>query len=99
MCSNCDKCERSTHRTEKEKNDLKKRLSIVEGQIRGISGMVDDDKYCHDILIQLSAVEHSLKSIGLKMLKSHLASCVVEDIKNDKLEAIDEVMELVRRLD
>ena len=56
MCSNCNKCDRSTHRSDKEKKDLKKRLSIIEGQIRGIAGMVEDDKYCHDILIKLSAV-------------------------------------------
>ena len=99
MCEACNQCEKSTHRTDEEKKKLKKRLNVIEGQIRGISGMIDDDKYCHDILVQLSAVEHSLKSIGIEMLKSHLSSCVVRDLKEDHLEVIDEVMDLIRRLD
>ena len=98
MCSNYDKCGKSTHRTDNEKKKLKKRLSVIEGQIRGISGMIDEDKYCHDILVQLSAVEHSLKSLGVEILKSHLSTCVVNDLKKDNLEVIDEVIDLVRRL-
>ena len=99
MCSQCENCERSTHRSEEEKKKLINRLHVIEGQIRGISLMIEDDKYCHDVLIQISAVENSLKGIAREMLKSHLSTCVVKDIKVDKLEVIDEVMDLVRRLD
>ena len=60
--------------------------------------MVDDDKYCNDILIQLLAINKSIKSLSTDILKGHLSTCVVDDIKNNKLEVIDEVMELIGRL-
>ena len=61
-CSKCESCEKSTHRTEEEKKSLTKRLNIIEGQIRGIKQMIEDDRYCADILIQLSAISKSLES-------------------------------------
>lgn len=98
MSNLCKKCARTKHRTDEEKKYLKKRLKTIEGQIRGISGMIDDDRYCDDVLIQISAVNKSLKSLGNEMLKGHLSTCVVEDIKNDKLEVIEDVMDLIGRL-
>lgn len=97
-CENCNKCMRNTHRTEKEKNDLIKRLNVIEGQIKGIKQMLEMDRNCDDILIQVSAVSKSLKSFGNSMLKSHLSTCVVEKIKNDDNEVIDEVMNLFKKL-
>ena len=98
IMNKCEKCSKSKHRTEEEKKYLKTRLKTIEGQVRGISKMIDEDKYCNDILIQLLAVNKSIKSISNDILKSHLSSCVVQDIKDDKLEVIDEIMELVGRL-
>lgn len=97
-CTHCEECSRNKHRTIDEKKYLKTRLNTIEGQIRGISKMVDDDKYCNDILIQLLAINKSIKSLSTDILKGHLSTCVVDDIKNDKLEVIDEVMELIGRL-
>ena len=97
-CENCKKCIRNTHRTEKERNDLVKRLNVIEGQIKGIKQMLELDRNCDDILIQVSAVSKSLKSFGNSMLKSHLSTCVVEKIKNDDTEVIDEVMNLFKKL-
>ncbi len=94
----CKHCDRSKHRTIEEKKHLSVRLKTIEGQIRGISKMIEEDKYCNDILIQLLAVNKSIKSISSEILKSHLSTCVVDDIKEDKLEVIDEVMELIGRL-
>ncbi len=91
-------CKRTKVRTNEEKRKIKTRLKIIEGQVRGISGMIDDDRYCDDVLVQISAVQNSLKSLGNQILKSHLSTCVVEDIKNDKLEIIDEIMDLIRKL-
>ena len=96
MC--CTECEKSKHRSEEEKKYLKVRLKTIEGQIRGISKMVEEDKYCNDILTQLLAVNKSIKSLSSDILKSHLSSCVVDDIKADKLEVIDEFMELIERI-
>ncbi len=97
-CENCKKCERTTHRTEEETKKLKKRLNIIEGQIKGIQKMLDDDRYCQDIIIQISAIDKSLKSLGNEILKSHLSSCVVADIKKDNLSVIDEVVSLFDKL-
>lgn len=94
----CSECTKSTHRTDGEKRNIITRLKKIEGQVRGVSKMIEDDRYCGDILIQISAIEKSLKSVGNKILKSHLSTCVVRDIKDDKLEILDEVMELIKRL-
>lgn len=93
------KCSRSTHRIEEEKKRIQKRLKTIEGQVRGIAGMIEDDRYCGDVLIQISAIDKSLKSLGNEILKSHLKTCVTKDIQENKLESIDEVMDLIRRLD
>lgn len=98
MTNNCKNCTRLKHRTEEEKKELIKRLSRIEGQVRGIKQMINDDRYCDDILIQLSAITKSLKSLGNVMLKSHLSTCVVQDLKNDNLEVIDDVIDLFGRL-
>ena len=95
----CEKCNRSKHRTIEEKKYLSTRLNTIEGQIRGVSKMVEEDKYCRDILIQLLAINKSIKSLSIDILKGHLSTCVVDDIKNDKLDVIDEVMDLICRLD
>lgn len=90
---------RVKHRTESEKSSLIKRLNIIEGQVKGIKQMIEDDRYCGDVLIQLSAVNKSLKSIGNKILKNHMSTCMVDDIKDNKLEIIDDIMDLIKRLD
>ena len=95
----CENCSKSKHRTEDEKKYLRTRLNTIEGQIRGVSKMVEDDKYCNDILIQLLAINKSIKSLSTDILKGHLSTCVVEDIKNGKLEVINEIMDLIGRLD
>ena len=95
----CEHCSRNKHRTEEEKKYLRTRLNTIEGQIRGVSKMVDDDKYCNDILTQLLAINKSIRSLSIDILRGHLSTCVVEDIKNDKLEVINEVMDLIGRLD
>lgn len=91
--------EKTKKRSEMEKKYLTRRLKIIEGQVRGLISMVDNDRYCGDLLIQISAVDQSLKSLGLRILKNHLETCVVNDIKNDNLEIIDEVMDLISKLD
>jgi len=97
-CNNCEECTKSKHRTEEEKKKINKRLNIIEGQVNGVKQMVLDDRYCADILIQISAINKSLKSLGNEIMKSHLSTCVVEDIKNDKLEVIDEVVSLFEKM-
>ncbi len=94
----CKNCTRKKHRTEEEKKTLIKRLNVIEGQVKGIKQMIQDDRYCDDILIQISAINKSLKSLGTKILKNHMETCVVKDIKNDKLEVIDDIIDLFKKL-
>ena len=94
----CENCSRNKHRTVDEKKYLQTRLKTIEGQIRGVSKMIEDDKYCNDVLTQLLAISKSIRSLSNDILKSHLSTCVVDDIKDNKLEVLDEVMELIGRL-
>ena len=98
-CKHCIDCTKNTYRDEETKKKLNKRLKTIEGQIRGVQNMINEDKYCNDILIQLLAINKSIKSVSNEIFKNHLSTCVVRDIKNNDPKIIDEVMELIRRLD
>lgn len=89
---------KTKERCESNKKDLLARLNKISGQINGIRKMIENDRYCGDILIQISAADNALKSLGTIILKEHLNSCVVNEIKNDNLEIIDEVIDLVNKL-
>ena len=97
-CKHCDTCIKSTHRDEVVKKKINKRLKTIEGQIRGVENMIDEDKYCNDILIQLLAINKSIKSVSNEIFRNHLSTCVVRDIKNDDPEIIDELIKLIGRL-
>ena len=85
-------------RTEKESKDLINRLSRIEGQVRGIKKMVENDVYCPDILIQVSAVNAALNSFNKVLLAEHIRSCVAEDIREGKEETIDELVLVLQKL-
>ena len=93
-------CEcRHKHRDPKEEKDLINRLNRMEGQIRGIKAMVQDERYCTDILVQVSAVQSALNSFASKLLSSHIKSCVVQDIENGNgEEAINELCETIKKM-
>ncbi len=98
-CGNDSGCRyRSRSRSDEEKKALRSRLNRMIGQLGGISSMIDDDRYCGDVLIQLSAVMSALRSFGSVIMKEHLKTCVADEIKNGEMEVIDEVMELFGRL-
>lgn len=94
----CECCGKTRVRDEKELRALKNRLSRIEGQIRGISGMVDSDAYCIDILTQVSAVQAAISSFASELLTQHIKGCVVDDIKNDKVETAEELAKIVEKL-
>ena len=93
----CDKCHKLKHREEDIEVNYIKRLNRIEGQVRGISKMITDNRHCDDVLIQISAVKKSLESLGREILENHMKTCMVDDIKNNKYEPIDEVITLIRR--
>ncbi len=92
----CNECKR-TVRSEKEKKAIKSRLNRIIGQLNGISNMIDEDKYCDDVLIQLSAVDKAIKSLANHIVERHMETCVVRDIKAGKTEIISEVVNLFKR--
>lgn len=95
-----EKCchERRKEREDKEYRDLIHRLNRIEGQIRGIRGMVERDVYCTDILIQVTAVNAALNSFNKVLLTSHIKTCVTRDIKEGKEETVDELVQLLQKL-
>lgn len=98
MYANCQECKKNKHRSCEEKDKIIKRLNVIEGQIRGIKQMIENDRYCDEVIMQLSASMHGLKSLENNILKSHMKSCMINDIKNDKYEIIDDVIELFDRI-
>ncbi|MBQ7828925.1 MAG: metal-sensing transcriptional repressor [Clostridia bacterium] len=93
---NC--CIKTKMRSDEEKKALINRLSRIEGQIRGIRGMVEKDAYCTDILVQVSAVSAALGSFNKELLSNHIRTCVSDDIANGGGEKVDELIELLAKL-
>lgn len=85
-------------REEKEYKDLINRLSRIEGQVRGVKKMVEDDRYCIDILIQVSAVQAALNGFNRELLNNHIKSCVVNDIREGKDETVDELCAALKKI-
>ena len=81
-----------------KKQELITRLNRLEGQVRGIKQMINDDRECDDILIQVSAIINSLKGFSKTILREHLSTKVVDDLKDGKLETIEEVITLFSRI-
>ena len=84
-------CHKTKERPEKEYKDLLNRLSRIEGQVRGIRKMVEQDAYCTDVLIQVSAVNAALNSFNKVLLANHIRTCVAENIRNGNDEVVDEL--------
>ena len=91
-------CHKTKARTEQEYKDLITRLNRIEGQIRGIKGMVERDAYCTDILTQVSAANAALNSFTRVLLGNHIKTCVAQDIRTGKDETIDELVATLQRL-
>ena len=96
ICPHCS--ERKKYRTVEEQAALILRLRKAEGQIRGIQKMVEENAYCPDILTQVSAVTSALNSFNKELLACHIRSCVAEDIREGRDEAIDEFVKITQKL-
>jgi len=91
-------CCRHKHREAAEYESLILRLKRIEGQVRGIQGMVEKEAYCTDILTQVSAVQSALNAFSRELLASHIHSCVVEGIRSGDGEVVDELVRTVEKL-
>ncbi len=91
-------CEHKTKvRTEEEKRAIVSRLNRIAGQMNGVKRMIEEDRYCDDVLIQLSAIDKSIKSLANLILDSHMHTCLIENIRAGNLDAVDEIVELFKR--
>ncbi len=96
-CCSADS-ERKSHHSDKMKGNLISRLNRIEGQIRGVKGMIERDTYCDDVLNQIAAIQSALNSVGKLLLEGHMKSCVVERIQAGESEVIDELLITVNKL-
>ncbi len=94
----CAYCEKTTVRTEEERKRLIHRLNRIEGQIRGIRGMVEKDAYCADILIQSAAANAAINSFNKDLIANHLRGCVTRDLKEGNDDVIDELVTVLQKL-
>lgn len=95
----CDCCRtKHTPRSEKELKQLQNRLNRIMGQLNGIGRMLDENRYCGDILTQIAAVESALQSFGHIVLARHMETCVVEEIRKGNDQIMEEAVELVKKL-
>ena len=94
----CCGCHKTKHRSDEEYKKLIHRLNRIEGQIRGIRGMVEKNAYCPDILMQSAAVTAAMNAFNKELLASHIRTCVVEDIRDGKDEVIDELVATLQKL-
>lgn len=97
-CKCCENHYKNKERDDAFKANLQSRLNRISGQLNGIKTMIDENRYCGDVLIQISAVESALKEIGYIILNDHLKTCVKDDVLNNDDKSLEEVIELVRKL-
>ena len=88
---------KETERADELQRDLTKRLNRAIGQLNGVKTMIDDNRYCGDVLVQLSAAESAVHSISAILLQNHLETCVVEQIEKGNTQIIDEAMQLIKK--
>ena len=91
-------CHKTKIRSEEEHKSLINRLNRIEGQVRGVKRMIEEDAYCTDILVQVSAINAALNSFNKVLLAEHIRTCVAEDIKHGKDETIDELVATLQKL-
>ena len=91
-------CCKTTNRSEEDRKKLINRLSRIEGQIRGLKGMLEKDSYCVDILTQSSAVSAAINAFNRELLSEHIHSCVVRDIRSGNDSVVDELVALLQKM-
>ena len=101
QCTACCACcshQKHTPRSDAQLKSLNSRLNRIIGQLGGIKNMLNDNRYCGDILVQLSAVQRALESFGYEILGEHLKTCVVENVQDGNVQILDEAIELIKKL-
>ena len=94
----CCCSKKQKHRSETDYKDLMNRLKRIEGQVRGIQGMLEKDAYCTDIMVQVAAVNAALNSFNKKLLANHIHTCVADNIRQGNDEVIEELVNTLQKL-
>ncbi|HWJ77264.1 MAG TPA: metal-sensitive transcriptional regulator [Niallia sp.] len=90
--------DRKSHHSDKVKKNLVTRLNRIEGQIRGLKGLIEKDTYCDDVITQIAATQSALNSVAKILLEGHLRNCVVDRIQEGDMEVVDEVLTTIQKL-
>jgi CsoR family transcriptional regulator, copper-sensing transcriptional repressor len=99
MAKKCNHCEtRTAHHPEKLKSEIAKRLNRIEGQVRGVKKMVEEDVYCDGVLNQITSMQSALNGVRMLLLENHIKSCVVDQLTEGKREVIGELMATITRM-
>lgn len=93
----CECRHKATARSGEFQSELQKRLNRAIGQLNGVKSMIEDNRYCGDVLIQLSAAESAVRTVSEMLLRDHLETCVTERVREGDTEVIDEAMQLIKR--
>lgn len=97
MADECCCRHKNTPRGDELQADLQKRLNRAIGQLGGVKAMIDDNRYCGDVLVQLAAAEKAVHRVSELVLENHLHTCVVEQVRGGNEAVIDEAMDLIRK--
>lgn len=89
---------RKAHHSYETKKQMVSRMSRIEGQIRGIAKMIDNDVYCDDILHQFMSVESAINGVKTQLLEAHMKSCVIQQIQNGEVAVVDELLQTIRKM-
>lgn len=98
VTGSADLAERSSHHSDKVKSGLLNRLSRIEGQVRGVKGLIEKDTYCDDVLNQIASIQSALNGVGRLLLEHHLKSCVIERIQDGDTEVVSELLSTMNKL-
>ncbi len=98
MSSDCPCKHKQTPRAQDLQDDVKKRINRAIGQLNGVKDMIEDNRYCGDVLIQLSAAESAIRKVSELVFKEHMETCVIEQIQQGNSEVIDEALTLMKRM-
>lgn len=96
VCAHCR--QKHTPRGAGEQKRLRSRINRIIGQLQGIQGMIDDNRYCGDVLMQIGAVESALRSLGYVILEEHMMTCVAEGVQRGDTQILSEAVELMKQL-
>lgn len=94
----CCCSDKTTIRSDKQKKVLLNRLKRIEGQVRGIQSMLENDAYCNDVLMQSAAVNAAMNAFNKELLANHIRNCVVRDIREGDDEIVDELVAIIQKL-